>query len=135
MKKIHLSRLAALSSACALSVLTLNSSAAQQANAGAGQGAQTLPPVVISQPQVRRAAAAAPKRAARAPRSSAAASRRPPVERAALFVENPRGAIRGYVAGRSMAGTKTNTAINENPQSVSVIGAEQISRPEAEEVR
>lgn len=126
MKKIHLSRLAALSSACALSVLTLNSSAAQQPNATAGQGAQTLPPVVISQPQTRRSAAVAPKRAARAPRSSTVASRKPQPERAAAFVENPRGAIRGYVAGRSMAGTKTNTAINETPQSISVVGAEQI---------
>lgn len=126
MKKIHLSRLAALSSACALSVLTLNSSAAQQPNAVAGQGAQTLPPVVISQPQTRRSAAVAPRRAARAPRSTAVASRKPQPERDAIFVENPRGAIRGYAAGRSMAGTKTNAPINETPQSISVVGAEQI---------
>ena len=42
------------------------------------------------------------------------------------FVENPRGAIQGYVAGRSMAGTKTNTPIMETPQAISVIGSEQI---------
>jgi iron complex outermembrane receptor protein len=124
LRKIHLSRLAALSTFCALSALTSGSAAAQQPSAG--QGAQTLPPVVISQPQTRRTAAVAPKRAARAPRNSAAASRRPQPERAAVFVENPRGAIRGYVAGRSMAGTKTNTPINETPQSISVVGAEQI---------
>jgi iron complex outermembrane receptor protein len=40
--------------------------------------------------------------------------------------ENPRGAVNGYVAGRSMAGTKTNTPIMETPQAISVIGAEQI---------
>jgi iron complex outermembrane receptor protein len=41
-------------------------------------------------------------------------------------MENPRGAVQGYVAGRSMAGTKTNTPIMETPQSLSVIGSEQI---------
>ena len=42
------------------------------------------------------------------------------------MVENPRGAFQGYVAGRSMAGTKTNTPIMQTPQSLSVIGSEQI---------
>ena len=41
-------------------------------------------------------------------------------------MENPRGAVQGYVAGRSMAGTKTNTPIMQTPQSLSVIGSEQI---------
>ena len=34
--------------------------------------------------------------------------------------------MQGYVAGRSMAGTKTNTPIMETPQSISVVGSEQI---------
>lgn len=34
--------------------------------------------------------------------------------------------MQGYVAGRSMAATKTNTPIMQTPQSVSVIGSEQI---------
>ncbi len=40
--------------------------------------------------------------------------------------ESPLGPVNGYVANRSMAGTKTDTPILETPQSVSVIGAEQI---------
>jgi iron complex outermembrane receptor protein len=43
-----------------------------------------------------------------------------------VFVESPRGPIQGYVANRSSTGTKTNTPINETPQAISVIGAEQI---------
>ncbi|MEH2475470.1 iron complex outermembrane receptor protein [Nitrobacteraceae bacterium AZCC 2161] len=126
MKKIYLSRLAMWSAACAFSALTLNSSLAQQSNAAASQSSvQPLPPVVVSQPEQRRRAAAAPRRTPRATRS-AAASRVPVAKRDAPFVESPRGAIRGYVANRSMAGTKTNTPINETPQSISVIGAEQI---------
>jgi iron complex outermembrane receptor protein len=126
LKKIHLSRLAMWSAACAFSALTLNSSLAQQSNAAASQsGLQPLPPVVVNQPEARRrATVAAPRRAQRA--SPSAASRKPSQPRAAAFVENPRGAIQGYVANRSMAGTKTNTPINETPQSISVIGAEQI---------
>lgn len=125
MNKIYLSRLAILSATCALSVLTLNSSMAQQPAAGASQ----LPPVIVSQPEARRRATttAAPRRTPRAATRSTVAARPPAaVSRAAPFVESPRGPIRGYVANRSMAGTKTNTPINETPQSVSVIGAEQI---------
>lgn len=76
---------------------------------------------------MRRAPAPAVRRVARPAR--VAAQRRvtpPPIARDAPFVENPRGAVRGYVAGRSLAGTKTNTPINETPQSLSVIGSEQI---------
>ena len=76
---------------------------------------------------MRRAAAPAIRRAARPVRISAPRPVVPPrVARETPFVENPRGAIRGYVAGRSLVGTKTNTPINETPQSVSVIGVEQI---------
>lgn len=125
MNQIHLLRLTVLSASVAFSAFALDAAQAQQPAAGASQ----LPPVVINQPETRRrAATVTPRRAAR-PARSAAVSRAPraPVEsRPAPFVENPRGAIQGYVAGRSMAGTKTNTAINETPQAISVIGAEQI---------
>jgi iron complex outermembrane receptor protein len=40
--------------------------------------------------------------------------------------ENPLGPVNGYVANQSMTGTKTNTPIIETPQSISVIGAEQL---------
>lgn len=86
-----------------------------------------LPPVVVQEPTLRRAAAPAIRRAARPVRVTAPRPVVPPrVARETPFVENPRGAIRGYVAGHSLVGTKTNTPINETPQSVSVIGAEQI---------
>ena len=57
---------------------------------------------------------------------AAASAKAAAAARCAAFVENPRGAIQGYVAGRSMAGTKTNTPIMQTPQSLSVIGSEQI---------
>lgn len=92
-----------------------------------GFGQESLPPVVVQAPVVRRAAAPAVRRTVRPTRT--VTQRRvspPPIAREGVFVENPRGAIKGYVAGRSLVGTKTNTPINETPQSVSVIGAEQI---------
>jgi iron complex outermembrane recepter protein len=84
-----------------------------------------LPPVTVASPEVRRrAATAAPRRAQRA--AQTASDRKPRPERNAGFVETPRGPVHGYVANRSSSGTKTNTPIMETPQSVSVIGAEQI---------
>lgn len=97
---------------------------AQTSNSGATS--QPLPSVVVTSPQ-RRAAAPAAQRSRRPTAQSATASRRPkPPSAAAAVVENPRGAFQGYVAGRSMAGTKTNTPIMQTPQSLSVIGSEQI---------
>ncbi|GLR84943.1 ligand-gated channel [Bradyrhizobium iriomotense] len=88
-------------------------------------GAQALPPVAVASPEPRRRApAAAPRRTSRAAQS--ASERRPQPERNVGFVETPRGPVHGYVANRSSSGTKTNTPIMETPQSVSVIGAEQI---------
>jgi iron complex outermembrane receptor protein len=120
---IRLSRLALLSSVCALSVVTLDTSLAQSSSTQSG--AQPLPPVVVNQPnQQRRRATAAPSRA---PRVRTAVAPRPVAPRQTnVFVESPRGPIQGYVANRSSTGTKTNTPINETPQAISVIGAEQI---------
>ena len=84
-----------------------------------------MPPVVVASPDARRrAASATPRRTQRA--AQAASSAKPQPQRDSGFVESPRGAIQGYVAGRSMAGTKTNTPIMETPQAISVIGREQI---------
>ncbi|MGM4992117.1 TonB-dependent siderophore receptor [Tardiphaga sp. 841_E9_N1_2] len=120
---IRLSRLALLSSVCALSVVTLDTSLAQSSSTQTG--AQPLPPVVVNQPQQRRRATAAPSRT---PRARTAVAPRPVAQppRSNVFVESPRGPIQGYVANRSSTGTKTNTPINETPQAISVIGAEQI---------
>lgn len=99
---------------------------ASLAQSSAQPGAQNIPSVTVTAPEARRRAAAAPQR--HAPRSSVqtAASRKPQPQRDVGFVETPRGPVNGYVAKRSSSGTKTNTPIMETPQSVSVIGAEQI---------
>jgi iron complex outermembrane receptor protein len=118
------SRLAAASIALAAAALGGDAALAQTSNSGATS--QPLPSVVVTSPQ-RRAAAPAAQRSRRPTAQSATASRRPkPPSAAAAVVENPRGAFQGYVAGRSMAGTKTNTPIMQTPQSLSVIGSEQI---------
>ncbi|KZD24260.1 ligand-gated channel [Tardiphaga robiniae] len=118
-----MSRFALLSSVCALSVVTLDTSLAQSSSTQSG--AQPLPPVVVNQPnQQRRRATTAPSRTPRARTAVAPRAVQPP--RTNVFVESPRGPIQGYVANRSSTGTKTNTPINETPQSISVVGAEQI---------
>lgn len=96
------------------------------AQSSSGSASQSLPSVVVTSPE-KRAAATTTRRSARPAAQSAAASRKPqPKREAATVVENPRGAVQGYVAGRSMAGTKTNTPIMETPQAISVVGSEQI---------
>lgn len=40
--------------------------------------------------------------------------------------QDPRGPINGYVAERSLTGTKTNTPLMETPQAISVIGRDEI---------
>lgn len=115
-------RSAVLATASAL-VLMPQASLAQSS---AQSGATSLPAVTVTAPEARRRAAATPQR--RAPRSSVQAANRnkPQPQRDVGFVETRRGPVNGYVAGRSSSGTKTNTPIIETPQSVSVIGAEQI---------
>ncbi len=98
---------------------------ASLAQSSTQSGAANLPPVTIAAPeQRRRAATAAPRRTQRSVQT--ANSRKPQPQRNVGFVETPRGPVHGYVANRSSSGTKTNTPIMETPQSVSVIGAEQI---------
>jgi iron complex outermembrane receptor protein len=89
-------------------------------------GAQSLPPVVIGAPEARRRAALPERRQTRRATPTTQSSKPPPQRESTIVVENPRGAVQGYVAGRSMAGTKTNTPIMQTPQSLSVIGSEQI---------
>ena len=47
--------------------------------------------------------------------------------------ETPTGRVNGYVARRSATATKTDTALIENPQSVSVITADEIGRASCRE--
>ncbi len=123
MNIVRLSRLALLSSAGVLSILSVDTAMAQSSTAQSG--AQNLPPVVVNQPAQRRRAATA-QRAPRAARTAVAPRPVAQPPRSNVFVESPRGPIQGYVANRSSTGTKTNTPINETPQAITVIGAEQI---------
>ena len=118
-------RSAGLATASAL-VLLPQVSFAQQSGSSTQTGAQNLPPVSVASPDTRRrpAAAATPRRAQRA--TQTASERKPQAQRNVAVVETPTGPVHGYVANRSSSGTKTNTPIMETPQSVSVIGAEQI---------
>ena len=99
---------------------------ASLAQSSAQGGAQNLPSVTVNAPEARRRAPAAAARRVARPSVETAASRRPLQQRNVGFVETPRGPVNGYVANRSSSGTKTNTPIMETPQSVSVIGADQI---------
>ncbi|MGY4488473.1 outer membrane receptor protein involved in Fe transport [Bradyrhizobium sp. LM3.2] len=98
---------------------------ASLAQSSAQSGAQNIPSVTVAAPEGRRRAAAAQRRAPRSSEQTANRSK-PQPQRNVGFVETPLGPVHGYVAGRSSSGTKTNTPIMETPQSVSVIGAEQI---------
>lgn len=123
MSIIGLSRLALLSSAGALSLSCFEAAHAQSSTTQSG--AQNLPPVVVNQPAQRRRTATV-QRTPRAARTAVAPRPIAPPPRSNVFVESPRGPIQGYVANRSSSGTKTNTPINETPQAITVIGAEQI---------
>ncbi|WFU20557.1 TonB-dependent siderophore receptor [Bradyrhizobium sp. CB3481] len=99
---------------------------AQSNSSRPSSGAASLPPVVVAAPEARRRVAAPERRQTRRATQAARTSRPQPQRSVGVVVENPRGAVQGYVAGHSMAGTKTNTPIMETPQSLSVIGSEQI---------
>ncbi|MEH2508381.1 iron complex outermembrane receptor protein [Bradyrhizobium sp. AZCC 1578] len=123
MKSRDLFRIVALATVSVLALWPQSTFA--QSSSSSQSGAQSLPPVVVASPEARRRAAAPERRQTRRA-TQAAQSNRPQPQRGVGFVESPRGAVQGYVAGRSMAGTKTNTPIMETPQSLSVIGSEQI---------
>ncbi len=96
------------------------------AQSSSSQSAQPLPPVVVAPPEARRRAPpVAQRRVQRATQITPPRQAQPP-RRNTTVVEDPRGPIDGYVAQRSMTGTKTNTPIMQTPQAISVIGREQI---------
>src|SRR5882724_5059997 len=114
------------------------SGAHAQQTSGGGTSSKDLPPVVVnspnpraasapSKPSQRAASSGASRQAQRAARTAAVPSK-PPL-RSTQNVQpgqDPRGPIHGYVAERSLTGTKTNTPLMETPQAISVIGREQI---------
>ncbi|MFD0936085.1 TonB-dependent siderophore receptor, partial [Methylobacterium trifolii] len=53
-------------------------------------------------------------------------------EAASRAIESPTGPVAGYVATRSATATKTNTPLIETPQSITVVGREQIDAQKAQ---
>ncbi|MET0677427.1 MAG: TonB-dependent siderophore receptor, partial [Bradyrhizobium sp.] len=96
----------------------------------------SLPPVTVDSPGARtairqqRATTSAPRSrgAVRARQDNRAVTAPPQAVpgNTARGVESAQGPVQGYVANRTLSGTKTNTPIREIPQSISVVGAEQI---------
>ena len=130
MNTIYALRLALLSSVCALSVLSCNSASAQSTSAQSG--AQSLPPVLINEPnRERRRATAKPVRTSRAARSAARPRAAQAVRDESVFV---RGAgaqsafqhVDGYVAQNASTGMKGDVPIMQTPQSISVVTSDQI---------
>ena len=98
-----------------------------------------LPPVTVDAPKPRATtpSSSAPRRSAssgvsrrtqRAAGAGAATSAPAPASTLQNVRpgQDPRGAINGYVAERTLTGTKTNTPIMETPQAISVVGQEEI---------
>lgn len=114
---------------CATSAVAQTSSSSQGSSV-------TLPPVIINAPKPRvqsrnasrreRAAARTTRQAVNRPsHGSEAAPRSETVASKGTFQQG-NGPIQGYVAHRTLVGTKTNTPILEIPQAISVVGREQI---------
>lgn len=107
-------------SVCAVSLFATGALAQQ-----AKESAQELPPLEVT---AKKAAKKAPAKKAQAKAAPAAATQ--PV--VSTPDQDPSGLpsglapVRNYVAGDSTTGTKTDTPLKETPQSISVVGAEQI---------
>jgi iron complex outermembrane recepter protein len=119
-----------------LGVFTDSASAQQSVGSGASNG--NLPPLTVDAPRQRQNLSGASKPARRAASSGTRRGQRQLQTTAVSDVapardsqsgqpgRDPRGPINGYVADKSLTGTKTNTPLMETPQSISVVGREQI---------
>ncbi|MDH7794849.1 MULTISPECIES: TonB-dependent siderophore receptor [unclassified Beijerinckia] len=109
-------------------------------------GASSLPAVTVDAPMQRQIAPRAPRHVRQAatgrPRAGARSSQvaqtpRPippqPLQNPTTILRG-NGPINGYVAGRSLAGTKTDTPLLETPQAISVVGRDQIRDQNAQSV-
>jgi iron complex outermembrane receptor protein len=135
--RCELLRRALTSASIAIISIAANSASAQQSTVS-GTASSNLPPVTVDAPAKRTVVRGASTSARQQANSGIARSQRrlqtagAPGAVPARRVQNtgagqdPRGPINGYVADRSMTGTKTNTPLMETPQSISVIGREQI---------
>ncbi len=110
--------------AIAANPASIGSAAAQTS----GGNVQNLPTVDVQTTTAR------PRRTARRPVPTQVATPAP-ASAPVSAPEDPKGPIDGYVATRSLAGTKTNTPLNQTPQSISVVGAEQIRDQKPQKTR
>ena len=105
--------------------------------AGEAAAQSSLPPVTVDAPRARNPERNRGATTTSAPRTRAVNRARQTNRNVAPLpqasdgnaprgIENPQGPVNGYVANRTFSGTKTNTPLREIPQSVSVIGADQI---------
>src|ERR1700743_1761652 len=131
------SRTSFASAASIIILVCAASSANAQQNTGDTSSTE-LPPVVVhapnapkgphaDKPSQRSASSGGSRHTRRGTRTASAPSRSPaPSGQSARVGQDPRGPINGYVAERTLTGTKTNTPIMETPQSISVIEREEI---------
>ncbi|MFN3746808.1 MAG: TonB-dependent siderophore receptor [Hyphomicrobiaceae bacterium] len=115
----------ALSAGGIVAGLSLGAPLAQQPTEPGGAGASgtvTLPQLPVEAARVKKST----KRAAKAKKTPPAPAPVPPSARAEPRPETAAGPVIGYGAGRSATATKTDTPLSETPQSISVVGAEQI---------
>jgi iron complex outermembrane receptor protein len=101
--------------------------------AEAQSSARELPAVVVDQPSRSPAARSHPvprrQSASAASRRAAQRAQTPPDAAAAAGArtETATGPVRGYLAGQSGTGTKTDTPLRETPQSITVVTADRIT--------
>lgn len=93
-----------------------------QAPAASSSGPVTLPQLPVEAKRAKKST----KRAAPAKQAQPAPAPLPPPPSTEPRPETATGPFVGYGATRSATATKTDTPLNETPQSISVIGAEQI---------
>lgn len=126
----------ALRSALVVSLVACGTSTSSYAQDGASKGAEpaaeSLPPLEVTA----KAQKAAKKKPAKAPAAvqQAAPQPAPASEPRESGMQGATGPVNGYVAKNTSVGSKSNTPIQEIPQSVSVIGRQEIDDRGAQKV-
>lgn len=107
--------------ACAVS-LSASGALAQQA----AEPAQELPPLEVTAKKAAKKAPAKKSQTKAAPKAAPQPVAAPQNEQRPTGVSNGLPAVQDYVATEAATGTKTDTPLRETPQSISVVGKEQI---------
>ena len=135
-------RVCARSLACALMLsVAPHVAGAQSAPPQAAQPAEQpaeLPPLEVTAKSAPKKQATKASKAKAAPQQAApqaAAAEGPPEQSRYTGVTNGGSPVKDYVATDSAVGTKTNTPLKETPQSISVVGKEQIRDQGAQSVQ